>query len=176
MRTPAADSRPAPFALLDRFAAEAAVQTRATYYSHIGFVAAEGYLLAGRPHEALGLARRSLTLAREHRERGFEALAERVLAEIVSGGEAAEFEAAVEHYGQAMAHGAELGMPPLVARCQLGLGRVLRRTGRREEARQTLHERLGPGGSARHAASLRECSRRVEGPGVNRQGRVAPTL
>jgi hypothetical protein len=41
-------------------------------------------------------------------------------------------------YGQAMALGEELGMRPLIAHCHLGLGKLYRRTDKREHAREHL--------------------------------------
>ena len=42
------------------------------------------------------------------------------------------------HFRQAMALASELGMRPLVAHCHLGLGKLYRRTGNREQAREHL--------------------------------------
>ena len=42
------------------------------------------------------------------------------------------------HYGAAVALAAELGTRPLVAHCHLGLGKLYRRTGKREQAQQHL--------------------------------------
>ena len=42
------------------------------------------------------------------------------------------------HYRQALALAEELGMRPLVAHCHLGLGKLYRRTGKREQAREHL--------------------------------------
>ena len=49
-----------------------------------------------------------------------------------------EIEPAETHYRQATALAEELGMRPLVAHCQLGLGQLYRRTGKRDEAREHL--------------------------------------
>jgi uncharacterized protein HemY len=42
------------------------------------------------------------------------------------------------HYRQAMELAEQLGMRPLVAHCHLGLGKLYRRTGRREQAHEHL--------------------------------------
>ena len=42
------------------------------------------------------------------------------------------------HYGGAMTLTSALGMRPLVAHCHFGLGKLYRRTGKREEAREHL--------------------------------------
>ena len=47
-------------------------------------------------------------------------------------------ELAETHYRQAMALADELGMRPLVAHCHLGLGKLYRRTGKREQAQEHL--------------------------------------
>jgi hypothetical protein len=49
----------------------------------VGYVS-EAYLLAGRMQEAVQLAERALTLARAHKERGYEAWAMRLLGEIAA--------------------------------------------------------------------------------------------
>jgi tetratricopeptide (TPR) repeat protein len=88
---------------------------------------AEGYLLAGRRDEAKRTADQALTLAREREERGFEAWALRLQAEIAATatpiGEVAE-----TRYREAMALATELEMRPLVAHCRLALGTLYRRT------------------------------------------------
>jgi hypothetical protein len=42
------------------------------------------------------------------------------------------------YYRQALALASELGMRPLVANCHLGLGKLHRRTGNREQAQEHL--------------------------------------
>jgi hypothetical protein len=42
------------------------------------------------------------------------------------------------HYRQALALASELRMRPLVADCHLGLGKLYRRTGKREQAQEHL--------------------------------------
>ena len=49
-----------------------------------------------------------------------------------------EVDTAEAHYRQALALADELGMRPLVAHCHLGLGKLYRRTGQREQAREQL--------------------------------------
>ena len=49
-----------------------------------------------------------------------------------------DLESAEEHYGRALARATELGMRPVVAHCHLGLGKLYRRTGKRQEAQQHL--------------------------------------
>jgi class 3 adenylate cyclase/tetratricopeptide (TPR) repeat protein len=98
----------------------------------------EGYLLAGRIDEGIRLAERALQLSRDTKERGNEAWALRLLGEIASHREPLEAETAGKHYRQALGMADELGMRPLVAHCYLGLGRLYRRTGKRQEAEEHL--------------------------------------
>jgi tetratricopeptide (TPR) repeat protein len=98
----------------------------------------EAYLLTGRPDEALDLATQVLDLCRQHKERGNEAQALRLLAEILSDRDPSAFRQAEDHYRQATALAKELGMLPLIAHCHLGLGRLYRRIGQREQGEASL--------------------------------------
>ena len=53
-------------------------------------------------------------------------------------GEPPEVESAEQAPLRALALATELGMRPLVAHCHLGLGKLYRRTGHREKARENL--------------------------------------
>ncbi|HET7853153.1 MAG TPA: adenylate/guanylate cyclase domain-containing protein [Candidatus Methylomirabilis sp.] len=81
----------------------------------------EAHLRAGRPDSALPLAERALELSREHKERGHEAYALRLLGEIWSRTDGSGTEKAIAHFEQARALAEELGMRPLMVRCDLGL-------------------------------------------------------
>lgn len=96
----------------------------------------EAYVLADRFEDALQLAGRALTLARERGQRPYEARALRLLGEVNARREPPE--QADGHYRDALALAEELGMRPLVAHCQLGLGKLYHRTGKRQEAREHL--------------------------------------
>src|SRR5262249_47037061 len=98
----------------------------------------EAYLLAGRMQEAVQLARRTLALSLDHKERGLEAWALRLLGEIAAHQAPPEIEPAAHHYRQALALAEELGMRPLQAHCRLGLGTLYAKTGQREQARAEL--------------------------------------
>jgi tetratricopeptide (TPR) repeat protein len=87
----------------------------------------EAYLLAGRTDEAFECANRALDLARTNRERGCEAWALRLLGEICSQRDRDETVRAEGHYRDALSLADQLGMQPVVAHCQLGLGRLDRR-------------------------------------------------
>jgi len=98
----------------------------------------EAHLLAGRSENALPLAERSLQLAREHKERGHEAYALRLLGEIRSQANPSETDNAIARYGGARAIAEELGMRPLMVHCDLGLSRLHRRTGNQQRAQECL--------------------------------------
>jgi DNA-binding SARP family transcriptional activator len=98
----------------------------------------EAHLLAGRLPEADERARQALALAETRRERGHEAHALRLQAEIAARREPADAALAERLYRRAIAVAEELGMPPLVARCRLGLGLLYARAGQRERAEVEL--------------------------------------
>ena len=81
---------------------------------------------------------RALDLARTHRERGHEAWALRLLAEIQSTEARLDVEQAADSFRQALALAEELGMRPLAAHCGLGLGALYRRAGQSERAQEHL--------------------------------------
>jgi tetratricopeptide (TPR) repeat protein len=98
----------------------------------------EAQLLTGRLEEADTLAEHTLVLAREHQERGHQAYALRLLGEIAARRNPPESEPAEAHYRQALALAEELGMPPLVANCHLGLGTLCAKLGQQKPARREL--------------------------------------
>ncbi len=98
----------------------------------------EAHFLAGRPDSALQLAERALNLSREHKERGHEAYALRLLGDIGSHGDPADVEKAEACYRQALTLAEGLGMRPLVAHCHLGLSWLHRRTGNEQKAEECL--------------------------------------
>ena len=95
-----------------------------------------GYLLAGQRDEAARLASIALEAARAHKQRGQEAAALWLSAEIA--GCALEGSRAETDYQHAMVLASEIGLRPLVAHCHLGLGKLYHRTGKREQAREHL--------------------------------------
>ncbi len=101
-------------------------------------VTGEGYLLAGDIDNATRFADRSLRLARDARERGNEAQAQRLLGAIASRRDPPQVARAKDHYHRALALADELGLRPLMAHCHFGLGALHRRTGEREQAREHL--------------------------------------
>ena len=98
----------------------------------------EAQTLAGRLEDAYALAERALALARERQERGHEAYGLRLLGEIAARREPPHVEEAETRFRQALALAEELGMQPLVAHCQLGLGSLSVKIGRWEDARAEL--------------------------------------
>jgi tetratricopeptide (TPR) repeat protein len=99
----------------------------------------EAYLLADRLdrlEDALALAWRALSLAREGSQRNAEARTLRLLGDVTARGNSPE--QAESHYRDARALAEELGMRPLAAHCRAGLGRLFERTGKQEESRQHL--------------------------------------
>ncbi|MFQ5895505.1 MAG: tetratricopeptide repeat protein [Nitrospinota bacterium] len=98
----------------------------------------EAHLLAGRIDEAIQLARRALDLSRDHKERGSQAYALRLLGEVASHRDPPDAGRAEDHYRQALARAEELGMRLLVAHCHFGLGSLYGQMGRAEQARTEL--------------------------------------
>jgi tetratricopeptide (TPR) repeat protein len=98
----------------------------------------EAQLLAGHLAEAHALAERALVLAHEHQERGNQAYAMRLLGDIAARREPPESATAEAHYRQALALADELGMRPLAAHCQFGLGTLYATIGQREQATAEL--------------------------------------
>jgi class 3 adenylate cyclase/tetratricopeptide (TPR) repeat protein len=98
----------------------------------------EAYLGTGQLDEAVKVARRALEVADERQERGNQAHCLRLLGEIASHREPPEVEQAETHYRGAWALAHELGMRPLMAHCHLGFGKLYRRVGRSDLAREQL--------------------------------------
>jgi tetratricopeptide (TPR) repeat protein len=98
----------------------------------------EAYLLAGKRDQAINYAASALSVARQRAERGREAYALRLLAEIAAHADPPEVEEAESHYRQALALAEELRMRPLQAHCHLGLGTLHQKIGRQEQAQAEL--------------------------------------
>jgi tetratricopeptide (TPR) repeat protein len=98
----------------------------------------QGYLLAGRLDEARERTRHALDLATAQKERGSQAYALHILGEIACHNEPPEVGAAESCLSDALELATDLGMRPLVAHCHLGLGKLYRRTNKREPAREHL--------------------------------------
>jgi class 3 adenylate cyclase/tetratricopeptide (TPR) repeat protein len=100
--------------------------------------AAEGYLLANRLADAHRSTEQALRLARERGERGHEAYALRLLADVTTQSDPPNIRQAERYYRQALALAEELGMRPLVAHCHLGLGTLYWKIGRDRPAQTEL--------------------------------------
>ena len=124
-------------ALLEETILNAETENRANRSLWLSFLS-EAYLQSGRSEDATRAARRGLEGARERQERGEEAWNLHALAVVAGYAEPPDVAGAESHYGTALALGTELGMRPPIARCQLGLGKLYRRTGKREQAREHL--------------------------------------
>jgi class 3 adenylate cyclase/tetratricopeptide (TPR) repeat protein len=99
---------------------------------------AQAHLLAGNAAEAVSLASRALELAERHGERGYLAYARGTLAEASMGLGSPDYGRAEKLWLAAAALSRDLEMRPLAARGHLGLGKLYRRTGKREQAREHL--------------------------------------
>ena len=118
--------------------------------------------LAGRGEEAWQHARQALDLARQHKERGDEALALHQLGAVYAHADPPDVAQAEAHYQQALALAEELGMRPLVAHCHLGLGRLYAQTGRGDAGPRRPDHRHRP--VPRHGDDL------LAAPGRSRAG------
>ncbi len=99
---------------------------------------AEAHLLGGRPDDARKAVEDALELARRYGERGNEAEALRVLGECAAAGARPDLTTTRRSLEQALALAEELEMRPLVAHCHLGLARLSRRAGERQQAQEHL--------------------------------------
>ena len=99
---------------------------------------AQGLLLSGRLDEAESEARRAYAVAVAGEERWEEAMAGRLLGEIAALRHPQSGEIPSNHYQGALSIATEIGARPLAAHCHLGLGKLYRRTGKRQEAQEHL--------------------------------------
>jgi class 3 adenylate cyclase/tetratricopeptide (TPR) repeat protein len=121
--------------LLEEGAARmAAMQVKISEASVIAALG-ETCLLSGRRAQAVTHAEHALRIARARQERGYEGWALRLAGEIAAAGSHDETAAAIAAFGDAIAIAEALGMRPLRAHCNFGLGRVHRRAGALEAAR-----------------------------------------
>src|SRR5262245_52619810 len=125
-------------ALLEEAIVQAGALGRVINSSRHLWLLAEAHLLGGRPDDAMKAVKEALELARRYGERGTEAEALGVLGECATAGVRPDLTNARQSFEQALALAEELGMRPLVAHCHVGLGRLERRTGRREQAQEHL--------------------------------------
>jgi class 3 adenylate cyclase/tetratricopeptide (TPR) repeat protein len=124
--------------LLEQAVEQAASMRTMATYSRMSVLLSEASLLAGRVGEAMELALRALEFSRDHKERGIQAWALRLLGEISAHRAHPEVEQAESYYHAARAVANELGMHPLLAHCHRGLGVLYGRIGRPDPARVEL--------------------------------------
>jgi len=113
---------------------------------------AEAYQMAERTNEAAERARSALDIARKHKERANEAVAFRVLADIIARGDQFDAQTALQHYEASLTLARQIGMRPLIAHLHAGLGTLYGRAGNREVAVEqvgiaaTMYRELGMSG------------------------------
>ena len=117
---------------------QAVEQMSPSYRSLVMINLGQGYLLAGRVQDAMRLAESALELTRERKERGLEARALWLLAEIAAHPGSREVEKAEAHYRVATGLATKLAMRPIVAHCHRGLGKLYPRMGKRQQAHEHL--------------------------------------
>jgi tetratricopeptide (TPR) repeat protein len=93
------------------------------------------YLRLGRPEEARRLGDRALE---SQGQPGFAAHALHLLGDVATHPDRFDADTGEAHYRQALALAEPRNMRPLVAHCHLGLGKLHRRTGKREQAGEHL--------------------------------------
>jgi len=98
----------------------------------------EAYLRKLRAADAERCGRRALVLSRKHGERGHEAYALRLLAEL-GATDPPLLEECQTNFLQALRRAEELGLRPLAAQCHLGLGKRYRWIGQQASAEQHLN-------------------------------------
>ncbi len=98
----------------------------------------QGNVLTGRIRDAAECANGALDLARRYKERGTEGYLLSILGEIAFCQDPPDVNTAGRYFREAMVLADKLGMRPLVAHCHLGLGKLYRRTGEREQAQGYL--------------------------------------
>ena len=88
--------------------------------------------------DATRIAQDGLAAARQRGEREVEGHVLRLLGDIAAHPDRFEVDTAEAHYRQALALAEALGLRPLVAHCPLGLGKLYRRAGTRQQAREHI--------------------------------------
>jgi tetratricopeptide (TPR) repeat protein len=125
-------------ALLEQAADEARSSGRTRVVVWTQELLAQVYLACGREWDAAVTARNALDASRRIRARGGEARILKGLADIAAWGSAPHVDKAQGLCREALNLAEELGMRPLVAHCHLGLGKLYRRTDKRDQARDHL--------------------------------------
>jgi class 3 adenylate cyclase/tetratricopeptide (TPR) repeat protein len=118
--------------LLDRQVTRGIVSFRGWAYHSLG----RACLLLGRLDEARSLGDRAVESSPGHQ--GFAAHALHLLGDIATHPDRFDAESGEAHYRKALALAEPRGMRPLVAHCHLGLAKLYRSTGKREQATKHL--------------------------------------
>jgi DNA-binding NtrC family response regulator/class 3 adenylate cyclase/tetratricopeptide (TPR) repeat protein len=118
--------------LLERRVAKGIVAYRGWEYHALG----RACLLLGRLDEAWTLGDRAVASCLS--QPGYAAHALHLLGDVATHPDQFDAERGEARYRQALALAGQLGMRPLVAHCHLGLGKLYRRTGKREQAQKHL--------------------------------------
>jgi len=118
--------------LVQRLAARGGVGNSVGSYERLG----RACLLLGRLDEARRLADRVIELSPSRF--AIAARAQQLLGDIASHPDRFDAERAETHYRHALALAQPRGMRPVIAHCHLGLGKLYRRTGKRERAHEHL--------------------------------------
>jgi class 3 adenylate cyclase/tetratricopeptide (TPR) repeat protein len=118
--------------LLERDAAKGSFSFHLLAYRNLGRAA----LLLGRLDEARSLGDRALTYSSSRP--GSAAYALHLLGDIATHPDRFDAESGEAHYRKTLALAEPRGMRPLVAHCHLGLGKLYRRTGEREQTQEHL--------------------------------------
>jgi class 3 adenylate cyclase/tetratricopeptide (TPR) repeat protein len=118
--------------LLERQTARGVFGDRSWVYHSLG----RACLLLGRLDEARRLGDRAVESSPRHPGNAAHAL--HLLGDIATHPDRFDAESGEDHYRKALALAEPRGMRPLVAQCHLGLAKLCRRTGKREQARDHL--------------------------------------
>ena len=118
--------------ILERSAGRGFVGNLGWSYHALG----RGSLLLGRLDEARRLGDRAVEFSPRHP--GFAAQALHLLGDLATHPDRFDAESGETHYRKALALAEPRGMRPLVAHCHLGLGKLYRRTGKRDVAQEHL--------------------------------------
>jgi DNA-binding NtrC family response regulator/tetratricopeptide (TPR) repeat protein len=133
----------------------------------------EIYRLTGRSEEAWQQACQALALARQHKERAYEALALHQLGTVHAHTTPPDFAQAEAHYQQALALAEALGMRPLQAHCHRDLGMLYTMTGQREQARAELTTAINLYRAMEMTFWLPQAEAALVGPSAAVKGRVS---
>ncbi len=124
--------------VVQQAAEEAAARRQTASHAQVLLLLADVYLLANRLHEAAQAATTALDHFRRQGARGHEARALWLLGEIGLRSGSDDMGQVETYYDDARRLANELGMRPLVARCDFGLAQWLAQTGRPGPAREAL--------------------------------------